>query len=749
VSRPQWIPARADVPGLGLALTLGGASLALVKVLPPSPFFSDVLIALGLGTLVLNTPLRRLVGVELPGDDREPDAFAPGLRFCGKWVLRAGIIAMGLKVQTSLFGGVELALIAGVGAVALPSAFLVAHTLGALLGVRRPLVDLLAGGTMICGASAVNAIAPISGAHREEQGVAIGVMFLFSVVALLCFHPIALWIGLEPGFAGIWSGLAVNDLSSAVAVGAQMGGSGGVMSAASKSARVLMLAPTLVVFSMLRREGGPKGMKKSILDQLPQFVLGYIALAVARTLGDRAFAGAPAWASLLAVDRFVVDLTMSTVAASIGLHLGVRKLLSSGGRAVMVGGGAAATISSLTLAMITLASRGAHAASALLGGAALVTAALAHRMATSRGKEARALRLRFDRGAPLALAEATSVLDGLEADGALDDGALRKIIQQLHPAIGELIPVRESPLPHGTGCRWMTYWEGKTGWALVAVCREPGSMTPIHAHPHRLMGKAIEGSLEELTFDEIDARNFSLRSRQVLGHNELVETIDLQLRGPEVGSPGRRLRTAVDPLSLSVGASFAAEIEHDDRPGHGGEGASVGRPPPEVRPLSSSRVIPTIAWALRWAWCQPRLCPPPAGAFVVLRFLPSNAARRCSSSTIRCSASARALASAARPSASAVARRSAVRCAFAAASACSSGLGSRSSPPASRASLGAMRRSSVPSSHQSFSVRHRGRSPGSSARSTRSPSTLSHTRNRCPSGARSSNRTSSSTPACR
>ena len=596
MTRPQWVPTRADAPGIALSALLGGASIALVRALPPSPFASEVLVALGLGAALLNTPLRRLVGLELPGDDREPDAFAPGLRFCGKWVLRAGIIAMGLKVQTSLFGGVELALIAGVAAVALPSAFFAAHALGALLGVRRPLVDLLAGGTMICGASAVNAIAPVAGAHREEQGVAIGVMFLFSVVALVAFHPVALWVGLDPRFAGLWSGLAVNDLSSAIAVGAQMGGAGGVMSAAAKSARVLLLAPTLVAFSLLRRRGGPAGVRRSVVEQLPRFVLGYLALAAARALGDRALGGAAAWSALLAADGLVVDLAMATVSASIGLHLAVRTLLASGARAALVGGGASLTIASLTLAMITLASRGAHAAAALVGVAGLSAAALAHRAATSRDQASRALRRRFEAGSPLALAEATAVLDGLEADGALDDAALRKVIHQLHPAIGELIPVRESPLPHGAGCRWVTYWEGRSGWALVAVCREPGSVTPIHAHPHRLLGKAIEGTLEELTFDELGDGRFALRSRAVLGHNELVETaglaalhvvravgdraaIDLQLRGPEVGSPGRRLRAAVDPLTLAVGATFAGEVEVDDRPGHGGEGASAGRPP--------------------------------------------------------------------------------------------------------------------------------------------------------------------------
>ncbi|MCC7537625.1 MAG: putative sulfate exporter family transporter, partial [Deltaproteobacteria bacterium] len=456
--RPQWLPGRADAAGLGIAVALGGASLVLVRVLPPSPYLSDVLIALVLGALVLNTPLRRPLRLELPGNDREPDAYAPGLRFCGKWVLRAGIIAMGLEVQTSFFGGVELALIAGVGLVALPSAYLVAHALGALLGLRRPLTDLLAGGTMICGASAVNAIAPISGAHREEQGVAIGVMFLFSVAALVCFRPLSVWVGLDPGFAGIWSGLAVNDLSSAVAVGAQMGGAGGVMAAAAKSARVLMLAPTLVAFSFLRRgsgpkEAAPKSISARIFEQLPRFVLGYVALAILRSLGDRVFGDSPAWTSAIAFDGLVVDLAMSTVSASIGLHLGLRSLLASGTRAVVVGGGAALTIASLTLGMVALAARGAHVACALVGAAGLAMAALAYRAAAARHDEARALRARFQRGQPLTLAEATTVLDGLEADGALDDGALRKMIHALHPAIGELIPVRRSPLPHGEGCR--------------------------------------------------------------------------------------------------------------------------------------------------------------------------------------------------------------------------------------------------------------------------------------------------------
>src|SRR5262245_27180547 len=104
-----------------------------------------------LGALLVNTPLRGIVGLRLVGVEREPDRYANGLRYIGKWALRAAIILMGLKVQTHLFGRHELSLIAGVALVALPSTFLLTHALASLFGVRRPMADLIAAGTMICG----------------------------------------------------------------------------------------------------------------------------------------------------------------------------------------------------------------------------------------------------------------------------------------------------------------------------------------------------------------------------------------------------------------------------------------------------------------------------------------------------------------------------------------------------------------------------------------------------------------------
>ena len=107
--------------GLGLALAVGAVSLALTRALPRTAFLSEVLVSLVLGAVVLNTPLGRAIGLAMPGPDRDPDNYAPGLRFTGTWVLRLAIILMGLKVQTSFFDRREVLLIACVAAAALPS----------------------------------------------------------------------------------------------------------------------------------------------------------------------------------------------------------------------------------------------------------------------------------------------------------------------------------------------------------------------------------------------------------------------------------------------------------------------------------------------------------------------------------------------------------------------------------------------------------------------------------------------------
>ena len=164
-------------------------------------------------------------------------------------------------------------------------------------------------------------------------------MFLFSIVALLGFFPLAQALGLSAEFGGLWAGLAVNDLSSSVAVGSQFGDSAEVLAAASKSVRILLLGPLLVFFSLLRNQDASHGEGRWF-QHMPLFILGYLALFGVRLAGDAHFGADEAWSEFLSYNSSTVKFLILGVCAGIGLQFawtpcrGVRAALAGGLEAV-------------------------------------------------------------------------------------------------------------------------------------------------------------------------------------------------------------------------------------------------------------------------------------------------------------------------------------------------------------------------------------------------------------------------------
>jgi uncharacterized integral membrane protein (TIGR00698 family) len=378
---------RGPFAGVALTLLLGAGALVVVRVLPQRPYLSPILVALFFGGLVVNSPMGRAFG--LREEDAASNVFLPGLNFVGKTLLRFAVVLMGLRIEAHFFGATQLLTIAVSLAASIPATFFLTHALAIPLRVPRSLADLVAAGTMICGASAVNAVAPVIGAKREDQAIALGTVFLFSAVALVSFRSVAAAVGLAPHDAGIWGGLAVNDLASAVAVGAQMGPGGAEMAAASKSLRILMLAPLLVGFGLARRPPSARGeLRRTAVKHVPPFVIGFMLMAAARAGADAAFGDAAAWRLALGVDKVVVELVMAMVAASIGLNLRLEGLLGAGARAVVLGAVAASAMAGLSLGLVYLGARGLTVPLGVTAGAALAVTYAAFRAA--RRVEARA-----------------------------------------------------------------------------------------------------------------------------------------------------------------------------------------------------------------------------------------------------------------------------------------------------------------------------------------------------------------------
>jgi len=583
-SRP-WVPSGRELPGLALALALGFAAYVLGRSLGDSVFISDVILAIFLGALVLNTPLAERIGLGEP-EARDTDRYERGLRFTGKWVLRLAIILMGLKVRTDLFRVDQVLIVVSIILFALPTAFFLTHSAARWLGLRQELGDLLSIGTMICGASAINALSPVIYARRRDQGLAITAVFLFSVVALLVFYPVAQALGLSEEFSGLWAGLAVNDLSGAVAVGSQFSGSAEVIAAASKSVRIMLLGPILILFTVLRpttRGEDPDLEQNKWIAHFPKFILGYFLFFGFRVLGDATFGDATGWESLLVWNGFAVKMLVLGVCAGIGLQIRVSTLIEVGWKAALVGACASLGMAGLSLGMLLGYAREMPAMALALGAAGLLVSFGLYRFKSSA--EA-AVFQRLEEGAPLSMREAISVFDALDRRDALDGDICAKVLGQLYPAIGELQPLRTAELVPPIHYRRLIYWKSERGsGSLVGILWAPGAEAHIHTHGFEGLGKTIEGRIEESTFERIEGGKLRMVARENVDPEEIrtlcahetlhairniweKDAIHVHFYGPEHGAPGVRYDPeGAEPLgSLQVGDEFAARESEDVLP---------------------------------------------------------------------------------------------------------------------------------------------------------------------------------------
>ena len=571
-----------------MALAVGLALVA--RVLTPgalsgSPWVSPIVVAIGLGVLVLNSPVAGWLGLKVDSG-REGDAYERGLRYTGKWVLRLAIVLMGLQARTDLIEPQLLARVLLVLVVTLPTTFFVAHATAGVLKLRREVADLVAIGTMICGASAINALTPTVFARRRDQGLAVTTIFLFSVVALMLLLPVGTALGLDTESAGLWAGLAVNDLSSSVAVGRQFGEDESVMAAMAKTIRIVLLGPLLLVFSQLRRRAPVEdSVRLRLTAHFPLFVLGYLLLFGVRALGDRMFAATgPAggmWAALLDVNDGVVSLAIAAVCASIGLQIHFRTLVDVGWRVAVTAGAAWVTIAGLSLGLLTAGAQGATVVS-VTGG--LVALGLGFVVFRRWGPTPVSLRARLEEGEPFTLRETVDLLALLDQDGPISAQVARRVLERGQPAIGELVSLRESPIQGGINYRRLTYWRSpEHGSSLVGILWTPGTTAHIHSHNYSALGRRIEGTVEVVEFARAAADRLRVIHRTQLGASTFTEftegdtvhlvrnvgaydAVDLHFCGPRGPHEASRYTPRETDPTLAVGQEFAVDIVEDRLP---------------------------------------------------------------------------------------------------------------------------------------------------------------------------------------
>ncbi len=329
-------PAIRVFPGLVLSLLVAIAAWAIAERVP---FGSAPVLAIVLGLVV-----GALLGPR--------PVLRPGLRASSSTLLRGAVVVLGagLPLTTVLTQGARSL---PVIVVTLGGCLLVAALLGRRLGIVDPLRTLIGVGTGICGASAIAAVTPVLETEEVDVGYAVATIFIFNVLAVLTFPPLGHALGMSPHAFGVFSGTAINDLSSVVAAGNVYGGAALSTGVVVKLTRTLMIVPVTAYLAERgapERAGGATDLRGTFVRaaaRTPRFLLAFLALAALASTGLIP-AGLTPTIGELATAMITVAL------AAVGLSIDLAGLRRTGARPIVLGAALWVTVSALSLGAMAL-----------------------------------------------------------------------------------------------------------------------------------------------------------------------------------------------------------------------------------------------------------------------------------------------------------------------------------------------------------------------------------------------------------
>lgn len=335
VASPAAAHLRRIGPGLLAAALIALAARAATLILPPWIVEAPLAVFAGLAMATAGTPA----------------AWAPGLAFALRWLLRGGIVLLGAQLSLDLLaqvgGAVVLALV-GLVSFALALAVL----LGRALGVPPRLALLLGVGTAICGNTAIVTVSPVIGASGRDTSYAVTTITVFGTVAVLLYPLIGVLAGMsEPAF-GVWAGMAVHDTSQVVATASAAGGTALAFATVVKLTRNLLLAPVVLILGALAGDAGPargdprSGRARRLAAAVPVFVWGFLALAALRSAG---LVGEELATAAGTLSRALILVAL----AALGLSTPVRSLPALGARPFLLGFALATTTGLVAFVAIT------------------------------------------------------------------------------------------------------------------------------------------------------------------------------------------------------------------------------------------------------------------------------------------------------------------------------------------------------------------------------------------------------------
>ena len=301
---------------LGVAICFGVAALSvLAEKLIPGDILGASIIALFMGTII--------------NSFFHPAWIKPALKFTSKKILKLAIILLGASLSVNVImsvGKMTFFVMIFTFAMCFGGGYFVRK----LFGLNWKLSNLISAGTGICGGSAVAAIAPVIDADDKDIAFAMSSTFLFDMVMVALYPIMGRLLGMSDIAYGIWAGTSVNDTASVVASGYAFSEAAGDFATMVKLTRTIAIIPTVLVFAYIgtrikRKElqAAGDGKKVNLMKIIPWFICGFLALAIANSIGIIP-------AAVSGVMKTASKFLMVTALAAIGLGTSITDFKKAG-----------------------------------------------------------------------------------------------------------------------------------------------------------------------------------------------------------------------------------------------------------------------------------------------------------------------------------------------------------------------------------------------------------------------------------
>ena len=321
---------RSILPGVLVAAALAWLARWL-HTIPAIGAISALMLAILLGIFIRNT-----TGIH--------PVLQPGIKFSMRRLLRLAIMLLGFQLslhQIRQVGGIGFLIVA----TTLVCTFLFTVWLGKLLGVDPKLVELLAAGTSICGASAVVATNTVTDGTDEDVAYAIAVVTALGTASVVLYPLASSAMAMPASSYGLWAGASIHEIAQVIAAAFQGGPVSAQYGTISKLSRVMLLAPVVFLLGYLADRNRGRVDNAQGKAPFPWFLVGFLLMIGVNSLG---ILTAEWVARLVFVNQFLLALAL----AAMGLETSARKLIGEGLRPFLVGAGAWCFISVLSLSLI-------------------------------------------------------------------------------------------------------------------------------------------------------------------------------------------------------------------------------------------------------------------------------------------------------------------------------------------------------------------------------------------------------------